>query len=408
MKKVLIGLIIALPLVALLVWLFTPPNSSGPGGNPIVDLLPFGSGDNAPDLTFEEGPSPEEVEEIVFDESGRPAEDLFRLTETPVAGAVAFTKSTSTTMVRYAERATGHIYEVNPATLKKVRLTNQTLPKIYEAHFRSDGQAVLLRSLREDSDAVENLSLTLTPPTGTSTDALYKVSATTLRGDIDSVSTGAGNTLFYSLNDSGAIVSSAFNNTALRTLLTSPFKGWRLAGNGSALVAYPKASFQAPGFAYSINTSNGAMTKLLGPLPGLAVIPDSTGTRLLYSYARSGQVVTEAKNLQTKAVITILPGTLAEKCAWSIRDKGLLYCGSPINNPGAQDIDNWYQGRVVFSDRLWRFDANSEIAQVLFEPKTVFDLDIDVYEPKLSPLEDYLVFINKRDLSLWALKIERP
>src|SRR3989344_2103504 len=122
---------------------------------------------------------------------------LFRLSDLPVAGAVVITRSTgsgkasTTTFVRYVERATGHIYEVDLSNLEKVKIVNQTLPKIYEAYFRPDGNAVLYRYLKNDSDTVENLSLSLNIQA--SSTKLYTTNSTMLRGDISSVAVGTGN-----------------------------------------------------------------------------------------------------------------------------------------------------------------------------------------------------------------------
>src|SRR3990167_9432725 len=230
MKKIFIILItvVAVVLIVFLGWYFILRNPNIPVGEAIRDILPFGSGDdisgpttNDPRLTTGTG------EQQVFDEFAVPTAKLFRLSNTPVAGAVVLNPrstssgqgSTSTTIVRYVDRATGHIYDVNLATLEKTKVTNQTLPKIYEAYFRPDGNAVLFRSLKNDSDVVENLSLALTPPTATvstsspQASTLYSVSSTALRGDISSVAVGSGNTLFYALRDTSSIVSSAFNGT---------------------------------------------------------------------------------------------------------------------------------------------------------------------------------------------------
>ncbi len=411
MKKILIitgGLVI----IVLLGWLFFR-NGDAPLGETLRDVLPFGSGEDV-QLPVGSQQVVDNKESLIFDEFGNPTTNLFRLSDTPVAGFIAFARGTST-VIRYVDRATGHISEiVLGVKLEKKKITNQTLPKIYEAYFRPDGNAVLLRFLKDDSDIVENLSLTLTPPIATSvstsspqaTEALYSVSATILRGDIGSVAVGSGNALYYSLEDSPLIVSSAFNNQAVKTILTSSFTNWRLASAGNILNIYTKASASAPGYAYSLNPTSGALTKLLGPLNGLTVMPDASGTRFVYSYVEGGQMKSAAKNLKSDVIVEILPVTLAEKCVWSVKSVGIVYCAAPIDGVGGGEPDNWYKGRTSYSDRIWQFDTNAEIGQVLVEPKITFDIDIDVYEPKLSPAEDYLIFMNKSDLSLWVLKLE--
>ena len=388
---------------ALIGWYLFFRNPNIPVEEAVRNILPFGS-----------APTPSGVGVPTSDPTGaseeidaRPTTNLFRISSTPVAGAVIFTKNNQT-IVRYVDRATGHIYDTDLAMLVKTKVANQTLPKIYEAYFRPDGNAVLLRSLKEDSDVVENIVLTLTPPKSISTDALYTVSSAALRGDIGAVATAdSGNTLFYALRDTSTINSSAFNGTGAKTLLASPFTDWRLAVAGNNLVVYTKASAGAAGYAYTLNTASRAFTKILGPFNGLAVVPNKADNRVLYSYFENDGTRLFVKNLVNNALSEILPTTLAEKCVWSAKNIGTFFCGTPTAGITGAEPDNWYKGATHFSDYIWRFDTNSEVAQLLSEPKRSFGVDIDVIDPKLSPDENYLVFINKTDLSLWALKLEQ-
>lgn len=411
MKKISIILIIVLSiiLIAFLGWYFLLRDKSVPAGEALRDILPFGSGEDITrPTTNNQQPTIETGEQTSFDEFGNPTANLFRISAEPVAGVVLLNRGTST-IARYVDRATGHIYDTDLATLVKIKVTNQTLPKIYEAYFRSDGNAVLFRSLKNDSDVIENLSLSLTPPHTPPQEAsttLYSVSSTPLRGDISAVAVGSSNTLLYALKDTSSIVSSTFNGTGVKTLLNSPFNSWRLATSGNNLVVHTKAGSNTAGYAYTLNISNGAFTKILGPLNGLVAIPSAVGNRILYSYVENGITRLFAKNLGNNSLSEILPVTLAEKCVWSIRNIGTLFCGSPTNGLGFGEPDNWYRGATHFSDRIWLFDTNIDIAQVLVEPKTSLGIDIDATELKLSLKEDYLIFINKTDLSLWALRLE--
>ena len=156
MKKTLkIILIVAIVVVVgLLGWFWLLPGSSAPVADKIKDILPFGSGEGINIPT-------NDIQDTINNEQG--AQEglesiLFQISKEPVAGFVAFNKRATTT-IRYADRATGHIYDVNPFTLEKTKITNKTLPKIYEAHFRDNGNAVVFRSLVNDSDTIENLSV---------------------------------------------------------------------------------------------------------------------------------------------------------------------------------------------------------------------------------------------------------
>ncbi|MSR87804.1 MAG: hypothetical protein EXS69_01390 [Candidatus Zambryskibacteria bacterium] len=421
MKRTFI-IIVSIIILALGVWYFFFRDSSTTLVEIIRTGLPFGSNEdiNIPAIDTKQGTADEKQ----FDEIISAETKLFRISNTPVAGFVAFNtpqtnskQGSTNTVVRYIDRATGHIFDAiipsatTTGVIQKTRITNNTLPKIYEAHFRSDGGMVLLRALRGDSDTIDNLTLALTAPKATSastsspqvTNEFYSISATNMRGSIDSVAPGAGNTLYYTLTDTGAVVSSTFVGTELKTLFTSAFTNWRLARLGAGIMLYTKASASTPGYAYSV--SGGTLTKLLGPLNGLTAIGNSNGKKILYSYTENNTTKLFSKDLARGDSLEILPATISEKCAWSAREANSFFCGTPISSMISTEPDEWYQGKTHFSDYIWKFDTNSEIAQLILNPKTNFDLEFDIYEPKLSPNEDYMIFINKRDLTLWGVRL---
>jgi hypothetical protein len=335
---------------------------------------------------------------------GKPIARFFRITDTPVAGAIGFIKQGITT-IRYVDRATGHIFDVDPSTLVKTQITNDTLPKIYETVFRNDANAVVFRSLENDSDTVNNLSITLIPPKASSTDTMYTTTSLPLRGQISEL-VAQNNTLLYTLKDSGAVVSSAFDGSKQVTLFTSPFTDWRLLpiGSSTALLV-TKPSVNATGYAYTLSSKGGSLSKILGPLNALLVTPRVDGLKLAYSY-NNGAPALGVQN-SDRSVTNLTPATLADKCVWGIKNKIMLFCGVPTNGVGINQPDNWYQGKTRFVDRIWRYNTDTTFTDVLVDPKKDFNTDIDVMNPILTPDEDYLVFTNKNDLTLWALKLEQ-
>ncbi|MEK7148221.1 MAG: hypothetical protein AAB758_02890 [Patescibacteria group bacterium] len=405
MKKLLIISGSLVVIIALAAWFFlsdssiTPSQIFSPGS-------PFGSGE---DINISTNNGLDTVGTTTPFDQNVSASKLFRISNTPVAGFVILARG-SDTAIRYVDRATGHISETivyassTTNMVEKVRITNKTLPKIYEAYFRPDSTEVLLRSLLKDSDSVENLTLTLTPPKASSTNELYAVSATSLRGDVDSIVSGAGNALFYVLRDTGAVVSSTFTGSNTKTLFTSPFKNWRLATLGGGVMVYPKASANTPGAVYSL--SNGTLTKLAGPLNGITAVGNSDGKKIAYSYTEGRETRLFIKDVAKNTSFEILPTTLAEKCVWSTKDTASVFCAVPVNGVGSGEPDGWYQGKTHFSDYIWQFNANSEISQLIAEPKVEFGIDLDIYKPKVSPNENLLVFINKRDMTLWAVRLK--
>ncbi|MEX0919416.1 MAG: hypothetical protein WDZ64_01545 [Parcubacteria group bacterium] len=413
MKKIFITLTIVLAILALsfLGWRIFTRDQDTSVGEVVRNVLPFGTGEglNIP-TNFED---PVMLNEADFlDEDGSPTSNLFMLSSVPVSGMAVFERE-GETIVRYIERATGHIHDavlpedIGEDRLTKIRVTNTTIPKIYEAVFRPDGGALLLRSLSEETDFVENRALTLTPPTtqSTSTENLYNISSVNISNSISSVSLLVNNLIYFSSRD-GVFSTQAFNGTGLRTILTSPFRDWRVSTAGTNTLIHNKASSISTGYAYTLNTTNGALTRVAGPHTGLIAIPSPVGNRVLYSYTEGGVTKLVSRNVQANSTYEITPATLAEKCIWSTRSVGTIFCGAPSQGVGFSEPDNWYSGNSVFLDRIWMHDTVNEVARVLIEPIRVVGLDIDLYQPMLSPSENYLVFINKIDLSLWALKLE--
>lgn len=410
-KKLLttLGIVVGILAVAFLLWYFLFKTPGVPVVDSVRNVLPFGSSDGLQTQPIDEDLLIADSTFESRDQFGSPLSDMFRISNIPVAGFVIFEEGDND-VVRYIERSTGHIYDavLPPAStstsnqLTKTRITNETMPKVYEAYFRSDGERALLRSLREDTDEVENTYITLIPPE--EEEEFYNIVSTPLRGSVGSVAVGSGNTLFYNMRDTANVASAGFGGTSVKNLLNVPFTDWRLVSNGGNLIIHTKASASAPGYAYRL-TSGGSLTKILGPFNGLVVEPSSSVEKVVYSYIQNREPRTVVEDLSEESMYEILPQTLAEKCVWGSGEV-MLYCGVPRGGVSTNEPDLWYRGETRFSDDIWSFNTNSETEDIVYEPTSRLGISVDVLEPTLSIQEDYLVFINKLDLSLWALRLK--
>ena len=400
-RKTLLILIPTILVMVLGIWFFFFNSSSPTVPSNTSTSSPFGSGQNATPTTNQN-----KTTITGLDSSGKPVAKLFQISSTPVAGAVAIIKNGST-VIRYIDRATGHIVDVNPQTMEKVQVSNNTLPKIYEAYFNKDGSGVVYRSLQNDGDVITNDSLSLIAPKSTSTvNSLYSVTSTLLRGDIGEMTILSNGSLVYSTNNPGAIVTSGFAGDKPIGVYSTPFTEWRITPSGVAEVYITtKAGGNADGYAYRLNTKTGALSKVLGPLNSLTTLPSPNKNAVVYSYKNGSIFNFEVLNNTTKKVLSLTPSALVEKCVWSSKNVDLLYCGV-TDQLGSGEPDSWYMGITHFSDRVWAYNTSTTFTDVLSEPKKDLGVDIDVYNPSLSPDEDYLIFMNKNDLSLWALSLK--
>jgi hypothetical protein len=397
-KRTAIIIVIAVLVLGTLILYFLL-GGKAPSGLPIFNGLPFGT---PPDGEVGVPEPTEPVPNEGLDSEGRPLSRFIRVSDVPVAGAIGFLKNGST-YVRYVERATGHVVDMNPLTLEKTKILNTTRPRTYEAIFKQDASGYIARALDEGGDSVANTAISIIAPTGTST--TYSTQLSLLRGEMDDIGILPNGSLLYALSDTGQMTLSAFGGDRPRTLFTMPFSDWRIRTmtNDSALI-FPKAGGSALGYLYTLNLSSGAMNKVAGPLSALIALPNANGSKIALSYISRDNILS-VLTPSNGSIGAINPATLADKCVWSRRDTDLLICAVPEGGLGTGMPDNWYNGTASFVDRIWKFDTEINASELLLEPKKNYDLEIDAYELTLSPDEDWLFFTNKKDLTLWGLKL---
>lgn len=380
----------------------------GPGGLGGIPGLPFGEapGDdvggidnNGTDNTTNNGETPLDTVG-----GGTDGIKLTKITSEPVAGVITFINKGST-YLRYVDRATGHVSEVKLSTMERSKILNITRPKIYEALWRKDGTGFVERTLDADENIVNtSVSLVLSTTTSSTTEP-YIIRSTLLKGEVGEIKLGFDGGLIYNLTDSGVVATSNFIGEKPKTLFTLPFTSWRITpvSTTTALLT-TKPSVISQGYSYLTNLNTGKLTKILGPLSGLSAKVKSDSSRVIYSYLDNNKLELKAKDLKNGVVTDILPRTLADKCVWSKKVGAVLYCGAPKSLPQGLP-DSWYQGEVSFADSFWRFNTETNTAEELYVPQGDSEGTIDVHSLEVSPDEDYLVFINKSDLSLWVLKL---
>jgi hypothetical protein len=380
-------------------WFFLARDNSNSIGQTLTNILPFGSGEGTVPSTTGTSTEPGATNPVTGTRS-----HLFKVSDVPIAGAVSLIKS-GNLVVRYVERATGHIVDVDPVSLVKTKIVNTTVPKVYEAIFRPSGTAVIFRTLRIDNETIDSNSITLIPPAGTSTSDLYTTKSFGLPANIASLSTGS-TTIFYALKNLPQVYSALFDGTKPSAIFSSSFNQWKIdAAGDSKMVLTAAASSETDGYSYSLDARTSAFSKLLGPLTALIVTPNANLTRIAYSFNTGDRTVLASTNLTTGTIYNIRPVTLAEKCIWSIQKRSTLYCAAPAEGIGNGEPDLWYKGMTHFTDRIWRFDTDTDFSDVLSDPKKDFNISIDAENLFLSPKEEYLFFQNKNDLTLWALKL---
>ncbi|MEK7081489.1 MAG: hypothetical protein AAB888_00820 [Patescibacteria group bacterium] len=347
-------------------------------------------------------------------ETGKPSlPELRKISSSPTAGVYVFSKTVqredkskfNAVFLRRVDKATGNVYETRLDNMEETRVTNTTIPKIYEALWGNNENSLLLRYLRDDGETIETFTSKVIEGADGKEGSLL---GTFLPSDIKSVAVSPKKDKIFYLNvvsgeAQGTVMDTVLGKKGIvfRYLFTEWLPDWP-ADNIITLVTKP--SGKTSGFMYSINSIGGNMTKILGDIRGLTALMSPNGKKVLYSESAGNSFALNLYDVGSAETTSQSARTLSDKCVWSA-DNDVFYCAVPLNPPQALYPDGWYQGLVSFSDVLVRIDAGVGSMTVLVDPKEFAGEEIDAVNLALSKDENYLFFINKKDGAPWALEM---
>ncbi|MFT7507145.1 MAG: hypothetical protein ACI92I_000284 [Acidimicrobiales bacterium] len=319
---------------------------------------------------------------------------LRQLTTRPVAG-FAFASTSEGEAVRYVERGTGHIYEINLATGVESALSRTTIPQVNEAVFSHDAEVVALISHERYQSEVfvgtlgNNINLT-----GISLQPNASNISFTLENEVQYTIAANGTTKGYRHNIDTLVQTELFSMN-----YTNLDVGW---GNGLEkifLATKPAQGFE--GFMYTIE--NNILTPVAFSAQGLSAL--FTNTYILTSFIQgdtySSAVVTTAT--QERLELPIL--ALKEKCVPDTTDEFLIWCAASLNNQPATFGEDWYKGTVISEDSIWLIDPLAQTADVYANLGSLSGRTIDVKEIDMNTKGTLLSFVNKADQTLWLYDI---
>lgn len=342
---------------------------------------------------------------------------LRQLSDVPTAGMVAFTQpekssllKAGATIFRWIERGTGHVYESKSNDTTKTRISNTTIPGIQEAFFSRDGEYVVGRYLRPNNETIETFVGSIESVTETS-DAGYVFNETKLvtrflEPNILAAGDSPKDGYFYKVNPLGqgsSVSLAAYATSSSIKLFDSPLSQWIVSWASTTLTLQNKADSNKPGYLFSVDEGTGKTEKVIGRRNGLTTLVNPEGTRALFSETTQNDLRLWVKNLESGEERLLELRTLPEKCAWSPTEEDTVYCGAPDFYARGPYPTNWYQGRFSFDDNVWKINSGTEDYTLLHDSRTS-DETFDVWKPSVSPDGDYLLFLNKNDLTLWSLE----
>ncbi len=397
-----IAIILGLIFLGLVAYYFlTPksPNETGGVVNTFRNFFPFG-GD---EVVTEERPIIDTEEEGGTNNNNEDiTKRLRKLSTEPVSGAGTLDVKAGT-VVRYIEKATGHIFETELFSPRQGRISNTTIPKVYDAVWGNKNNSLITRYLKEDDNTVDTFSLTLKD---ISTTTENTISGVAFPGNISDVSVFDTSVFFIEQTQSGSNgYLSNWNAGSKKLIWNSPIKeviSQYVNKNTIALTTKPEEN--TDGFMYFVNTSNASSRKVLGNIKGLSALTNTDASKVLY-IKQGGEFSLNVYDITKKTQSAISPETFPEKCVWGA--KGIVYCAVPKEGLSSGALTLWYKGLTQYSDDIWKYDTTTGISEIVANLSSEVGESIDVIKPILSSTEQYIVFINKRDNSLWSLDLNK-
>ncbi len=395
-----ISIVLGLLLLSLIGYYFIIlGNKSGtdPGTTGFRSFFPFGGNATTEQATSTRPVQPETPKPNNF------TQKLRKLSTEPVAGAgVLDIKAGS--LVRYVERGTGHVFEVEMFSPNQNRISNVTTPITYEALWENKNNSFIARYLEDDNRTIDTYSISVK----TSTSTASSISGVTFPPSISDVSVFGGNVFYLqqkSLGSAGYV--SGFDGSKKKQVWNSPIKELLSQFVNTKTVALTsKPAQNISGFLYFVDTETGKVTNVLGNIVGLTTLTSADTTKVLY-LAQGDGISTYIFDIKAKSYTGIVPTTFPEKCVWSNKDKNIVYCAVPKERLDEKSLTTWYKGLIAFTDDIWKYDLKTNTSTLIENPLNEFGEIIDVIKPILSENEQYLIFINKRDNILWSLDLTK-
>jgi hypothetical protein len=295
--------------------------------------------------------------------------------------------------VRYVDKVTGHIYEMLINTKAVGKISNSTIPSIYESYFNNTADSVIYRYLGSDNQTITSFMATLGSRSGEF-----------LPNNITDISLSPDATRFFYLikNSKGTTgVVRGFKDIKKTQIFTSPYTEWLSQWiNDKKIYLTTKAASGVEGSMFSLNTNTGTLSKVFGGISGLTTLSSTTGEQVLYSISEVSGPHSYIFTVATHSTNDTTLYTLPEKCVWS-KDNINIYCAVPTTIGGGVYPDDWYQGTVSFTDKFIKLNITTNEVKLLGDSS--LETPLDGTHLFLDKDETQVFFTNKKDSTFWSV-----
>jgi hypothetical protein len=313
----------------------------------------------------------------------------------------------TTTAIRFQERVTGHIYDVFEFIQSPEKVSNITEQKIYSTLFSNNKNQFLFQKPAFNNEQIQSTFAALSFSTSTGAEMTKNIISNTIT---DFIFNKSSNSLIYSVKQAGVslIYTANMDRTNEKLVTTLPFNEFIIDTiNKNEVLITTKASRSIPGYSYTLNTTNGVLTKILGNINGLLVKVSPDKKYYLYSQSETTRPGVRAYVSSDKTISIVSIDTIpSEKCVFSLKNTAEIYCFGSLSYKAAQYPDDWYKGKVFNIESLYKIDLANNIVTPIYNFE-IDDLTLDAMNIQLTNNDEFIIFQNKYDLTLWSLDLSR-
>lgn len=400
---IIISVILGIFLIGLISYYFVLQGTSGTTGGTsgvFKNFFPFGGGTPATTTVITSTETPPVTTPTISNYTQK----LRKISSEPVAGAGVMDFKAGT-VVRHIEKATGHIFETELFSPSQNRISNTTIPMVYDAVWGNNNNSLIARYLKDDNQTIDAYSV-LIKPISTTTENI--ISAIKLPGNLVDISVLGSSVFSLEKTDSSSIgYISNFDGSKRVQIWNSPIRevlSQYVTPRIVALTTKPEST--VGGFLFFVDTGNARITTVLSNIFGLSTLVNDLATQVLVLDQGVGPTLSMF-DIRNNSFTRMTPLTFPEKCVWGKKDRNIVYCAVPEEYIDNTSLTSWYLGSISYTDDIWKYDIKNQTSSMIEGLYNDSGEKIDVIKPILSQNEQYIVFINKIDGSLWSLDLSK-
>ena len=305
------------------------------------------------------------------------------------------------------EAGTGHVYEHDASTGKKVRISNTSIPQISTVVWSQNGNTLALQYAEGGTvkTAVGELA------TSSEEGSFKKI--TFLPEGITAVAVSPdGESVFYMSNtqtgSSGRVVRK--DGSSSRVVFESAFSDWLVAWPNQKVIAITSRVSESGGIAYRVDPS-AATSQLVrvtqGFFSGVLYNPAAT----VYLFAPGWARGVTHHNIARRASYGVASiNTIPDKCSWLATSTPKMICGSSMGTDSEliANPEGWLRGDFVSTDTLLYVDYVNGIWASLLTIEGAGDRQFDVAQIGTSPSFFTITFKDKTTGTLWGAFVPEP